>query len=147
MKIKILNEAVKTNVYKAECVLATNRDVNLTDVLNNIRALEGITIVNMVGKSRFVSKQKELIQVEMKFLPSKPAVLDYLRELESAIRAYPEIYSFRVVKIIDFEKETIRAREKKKRITKIRKTQVSGEKVPVAGRAYSSSEPEQKEFF
>ena len=68
MKIKILNEAVKTNVYKAECVLATNRDVNLTDVLNNIRALQGITIVNMVGKSRFVSKQKELVQVEMKFL-------------------------------------------------------------------------------
>ena len=83
----------------------------------------------------------------MKFLPSKPAVLDYLKQLQGTIRAYPEIYSFRVVKLIDFEKETVRAREKKKRITKIRKTQVSGEKVPAAGRAYSSSEPEQKEFF
>ena len=147
MNIKILNEAVKTNVFKAECVLATNRDVNLTDVLNNIRALEGVTIVNMVGKSRFISKQKELFQVELKFLPSRPAVLDYLKDLQQAIRAYPEAFSFRVEKIIDYERETLRAREKKKRITKIRKTQVSGEKIPVAGRAYSASEPEQKEHF
>ena len=144
--INILSEVLKTEVFLADCVVATNRDVNLTDVLNNIRALPGVTIVNMVGKSRFISKQKEVAQITIKFLPTTIGVLDYIKYLEKTIRMFNEIYEFRVKKLTDFTKEQERKRKQKSRVYAIRKQSIVPEPAgPPPGSPFAADEPGQKE--
>lgn len=120
-KALILSEELKTNVFMADCVIAINRSVNLTDVINNIRALPGITIVNMIGKSKFLSNQKEVAHITIKFLPLSSGVLDFIKELETEIRAYNEIYEFRVKKLTDFTREQEQKRKQRSRVNAIRK--------------------------
>jgi len=144
--VNILSEVLKTEVFLADCVIATNRDVNLTDVLNNIRALPGVTIVNMVGTSRFISKQKEVAHVTIKFLPTTIGVLDYLKFLEKTVRSYNEIYEFRVKKLTDFTKEQERKRKQKSRVHAIRKQNIVPDpEGPPPGSPFASDEPWQKE--
>jgi len=144
--VNILSEVLKTNVFLADCIVATNRDVNLTDVLNNIRALPGVTIVNMVGKSKFISKQKEVAHVTIKFLPTTVGVLDYIKFLEETVRKYNEIYEFRVKKLTDFTKEQERKRKQKSRVYAIRKQAIVPEPAgPPPGRAFTKDEPGKKE--
>ena len=144
--VNILSEVLKTQVFLADCVIATNRDVNLTDVLNNIRALEGVTIVNMVGKSQFVSKQKEVAHVTIKFLPTTIGVLDYLKFLEDTVRTYNEIYEFRVKKLTDFTQEQEKKRKQRSRTYAFKK-QSHGSRLagPPPGSPFASSETGQKE--
>ena len=144
--VNILSEVLKTDVFLADCIVATNRDVNLTDVLNNIRALPGVTIVNMVGKSRFISKQKEVAHVTIKFLPTTVGVLDYLRFLEQTVRKYNEVYEFKIKKLTDFTKEQERKRKQKSRVHAIRKQNIVPDpEGPPPGSPFAADEPGQKE--
>jgi len=144
--VNILSEVLKTEVFLADCIIATNRDVNLTDVLNNIRALPGVTIVNMVGKSKFISKQKEVAHVTIKFLPTTVGVLDYIKFLEETVRKYNEIYEFRVKKLTDYTKEQERKRKQKSRVYAIRKQSIVPEPAGAPpGSPFASSETGQKE--
>ena len=144
--VNILSEVLKTEVFLADCIIATNRDVNLTDVLNNIRALPGITIVNMVGKSKFISKQKEVAHVTIKFLPTTVGVLDYVKYLEETVRKYNEIYEFKVKKLTDFTKEQERKRKQKSRVYAIRKQSIVPEPEGAPpGRPFAADEPGKKE--
>ena len=144
--IEILSEVLKTQVFMAECVVATNRDVNLTDVLNNLRALPGVTIVNMVGKSKFISKQKEVAHVTIKFLPTTIGVLDYIKFLEDTARTYNEVYEFRVKKLTDFTKEQEQKRKERSRTYAFRKRTIGSEFGGTPpGNPFASDEAPQKE--
>ena len=63
-----LSEAIGSAVWEAMCVLQTNRTENLTEVLTQIRALRGVTIVNLKEASKKVTQGKEISNISIKFV-------------------------------------------------------------------------------
>ena len=52
---KMLIEAIQDTVWEATCVLQTSRGDNLTGILTQIRAIRGVTIVNLKEASKKVN--------------------------------------------------------------------------------------------
>ena len=58
IKLKdILTEVL--NTFQIECDLFTNKDFNITDVLNQVRGLQKVTIVNNITPEEY-EQNKEL---------------------------------------------------------------------------------------
>tara|TARA_B100000424_G_C22531720_1_gene304064 strand:+ start:84 stop:476 length:393 start_codon:yes stop_codon:yes gene_type:complete len=115
----ILSEAIGSAVWEAMCVLQTNRTENLTEVLTQIRALRGVTIVNLKEASKKVTQGKEISNISVKFVPIGGSVPQYLIWLKNKVRNTPGVLSFIVKEIFDVEKEIKKKRDqtaKKKKL-------------------------------
>ena len=64
----LIVETISDKVQEAECVIHTSAKVNLTDVLTSIRAIAGVTIVNLVGSSNRVSEDRDASYLKIKFI-------------------------------------------------------------------------------
>ena len=53
----ILNEVL--NTFVVECEILTDRQFNITDVLDEVRALRKVTIVNNITPEDYIQKDKE----------------------------------------------------------------------------------------
>ena len=79
--INLLNETL--NTYIVECSLLTNPEFNITEILNNVRALEKVTIVNNLTPPDFPQKEKmEYTKITIKFITSQEPKSDlkYFRD-------------------------------------------------------------------
>ena len=116
---KVLSEAVSETIFEALCTLQTNRTENLTDVLTRIRALRGVTIVNLKEASKKVTQGKEVSKISLKFVPIGGSVPQYLQWLKNKIRNTPGVLSFIVKEISNVEKEAKKKRDRAARKKKL----------------------------
>lgn len=115
----ILSEAIGSAVWEAMCVLQTNRTENLTEIMTQIRALRGVTIVNLKEASKKVTQGKEISKISVKFVPIGGSVPQYLTWLKNKVRNTSGVLSFIVKEIYDVEKELKKKRaatSKKKKL-------------------------------
>lgn len=104
LKKLIVEELSEKDIVQAECLIHTKRDANITDILTNIRALPGVTIVSMLGSSKQVSLYKEISRIRIKFLPLTGSVKEYIIFLNKKVRTFPTVFSF---KVLDYAKEDL----------------------------------------
>ena len=63
----ILSEVL--NTYQVECDLFTDKDFNITDVLNQVRGLRKVTIVNNITPEEYEQNQElEYTKLSIKFV-------------------------------------------------------------------------------
>jgi len=91
---KIILEELDQNVLELFCRLESNRIRNLTDILTDMRAVCGVTIVNMAMASRFVSEGREIAELNIKFKPSGVAKNKYLRKLIADVKKIDGVLAF-----------------------------------------------------
>jgi hypothetical protein len=114
MNVKSLKQLIseqmsEKDMIRAECIIHTKREENITDTLTNIRALPGVTIVTMLGSSKPVSLYKEISRLRIKFLPLTGSTKEYIIFLNKKIRSLPSVFSF---KVLDYDKEELLRKNK-----------------------------------
>ena len=65
---EVINES---NVYEARVMMRSSRDKNLTEILDEIRAVCAVTVVNLPHAAQPLSKFKEISELKLKFLISR----------------------------------------------------------------------------
>ena len=104
LKELIVEQLSEKDIVRAECILHTKREENITDILTRIRALPGVTIVTMLGSSKQVSLYKSISRIRIKFLPLTGSIKEYIIFLNKKIRAFPSVFSF---KVLDYGREEL----------------------------------------
>ena len=103
---ELLDEALATqtgNIYAADVLMRSDRTQNLTDILDKLRAVCDITIVNLPEPSKQLSKYVDLSKLNIKFLLTSPSVKEEVKRITVAAQALDGVFSFRIkhVQIID----------------------------------------------
>ena len=99
LKKSNLREAVAPNVFESECVLTVPVAENVTDVLTKMRAVENITIVNiMPGGGRRLGRDLEALDIKIKFVKGAYSVKQRLSIMLSKIKRIPGVVGFSVHK-------------------------------------------------
>ena len=106
----LVKEQVEKSVYEAECVLQTSRQENFTDILTMIRAIAGVTTVNVVEAAKAMTERKEMSILKMKFIPIDYGLDGYTKLLVSKILNLPGVFGFHMKEIQGYEQ-----RQQKKR--------------------------------
>jgi len=120
-KIKdLVRERIEYRVYEAECLIQTSRQDNLTEVLTGMRALPGITTVNMVGASKQLSEEKEESRLKIKFVPLGKSLNAYIKFLIQKTRKLPGVYSFQIKNVINYKHKLEKEREHRARMKKLK---------------------------
>jgi hypothetical protein len=110
---KLIVEAISDKVQEAECMIHTSAKVNLTDVLTSIRAIAGVTIVNLVGSSNRVSDDRDASYLKIKFIPNVTSADAYMRNLVSYVRNLPSVFTFEIKKVENLKQKLARRRQQK----------------------------------
>lgn len=94
----IKEEISKIPVYLASVLIETDRNENLTDILTEIRAIEGVTIVTLDSPSHPITAYKERTYISLKFIPvgnfNRP--LNFLKEMRTRIMETRGVHTFSV---------------------------------------------------
>ena len=73
--VKILNEVL--NTFIIECEVLTDKKFNITDVLDEIRALRKVTIVNNITPEDYPQRDKiEYHKLKIKFVTREDPKMD-----------------------------------------------------------------------
>ena len=88
---------VTKQTYKIEGILASNRKVNLTDILSLVRKIEGVTTVSLVGTAVPVSdiSEKALLRIKAIITPGQQ-LSEYRRFLSSRIQNLEGVVNFQI---------------------------------------------------
>ena len=106
---KILSEIL--NTYKVEADLWTNPEFNITDVLNQIRAIRKITIVTIITPEDYVqSGDSEYQRLKIKMVTRENPIDDISKITNDILTSDLETNSLRIpgIKNIKFKKDTIK---------------------------------------
>ena len=107
--IKILNEVL--NTFIIECEVLTDKKFNITDVLDEIRALRKVTIVNNITPEDYPQRDKiEYTKVKMKFVTRIDPKTDLSQFKEDMLTSDMSKNDLRVpgVKSVKFKEETLK---------------------------------------
>tara|TARA_R100000152_G_C6770939_1_gene197291 strand:- start:909 stop:1298 length:390 start_codon:yes stop_codon:yes gene_type:complete len=99
----LIKEQIEKSVYEAECVLQTSKKENFTDVLTMIRAIAGVTIVNVAEAAKSVSDQKEVSVLRMKFIPIDYGLDGYTKLLVNKVLSLQGVYGFHMKNIEGYD--------------------------------------------
>lgn len=85
-----IEEAFKSSdvskIYQVEAKMVISRDMNIKDLFNSIRAIEGVTVVSTEAQSFFISPTLQRSILTLKFLKGIHSVKHYLQLLATAIK-------------------------------------------------------------
>ena len=96
--VEIISETLRSDVYKAEVMVHSSRDRNITEILDEIRALCGVTIVNSL-ESRRLSDKSEQSLCTIKFFLTTPSLQQHLVKLALAVRKIDGVLAFNTVRV------------------------------------------------
>ncbi len=99
----LIREQVERSVYEAECILQTSKKENFTDILTMIRALPGVTIVNVLEAAKSVSEQKEVSTLRVKFIPIDYGLDGFTKLLVNKILSLQGVYGFHMRNIEGYD--------------------------------------------
>ena len=106
---KILSELL--NTYKVEADLWTDPEFNVTDILNQIRAVRKITIVTIITPEDFIQKENiEYQRLKIKLVTREDPKNDLTKITDDILTSDLETNSLRIpgIKNIKFKEETIK---------------------------------------
>jgi|TARA_Y100001963_G_scaffold136216_1_gene198645 hypothetical protein len=110
IKLKnILNEIL--NTFQVEAEMLSDRRVPITDILNQVRALRKVTIVNNITPEDYPQKQDvEYTKLKIKFVTREEAKQDLLQFKEDILTSDRSENDLRIpgVKTVKFRNETLR---------------------------------------
>ena len=105
----ILSEVL--NTYQVECDLFTDKDFNITDVLNQVRGLRKVTIVNNITPEDYIQKDKvEYHKLKIKFVTREDPKQDISKFKEDMLTSDLSKTDLRIpgVKSVKFKEETLK---------------------------------------
>ena len=105
----ILSEVL--NTFTVECEILTDRKFNITDVLNEIRALRKVTIVNNITPEEYPQRDKiEYTKVKIKFVTRTDPKQDIVKFREDMLTSDLSKTDLRIpgVKSVKFKEETLK---------------------------------------
>lgn len=105
----ILNEVL--NTFVVECDILTDRQFNITDVLDEVRALRKVTIVNNITPEEYPQKDKiEFTRLKIKFVTREDPKLDLSKFKEDMLTSDLSKTDLRIpgVKSVKFKEETLK---------------------------------------
>ena len=105
----ILNEVL--NTFVVECDVLTDRKFNITDVLDEVRALRKVTIVNNITPEEYPQKDKvEFTRLKIKFVTRENPKLDLSQFKEDMLTSDMSKNDLRIpgVKSVKFKEETLK---------------------------------------
>ena len=105
----ILNEVL--NTFTIECEVLTDRKFNITDVLDEIRALRKVTIVNNITPEDYIQKDKiEYHKLRIKFVTREDPKQDLVNFKEDMLTSDLSKTDLRIpgVKSVKFKEETLK---------------------------------------
>ena len=106
---KILNEVL--NTFTIDCEVLTDRKFNITDVLDEIRALRKVTIVNNITPEDYIQKDKiEYHKLRIKFVTREDPKQDLVKFKEDMLTSDLSKTDLRIpgVKSVKFKEETLK---------------------------------------
>ena len=106
---KILNEVL--NTFTIECEVLADRKFNITDVLDEIRALRKVTIVNNITPEDYIQKDKiEYHKLRIKFVTREDPKQDLVNFKEDMLTSDLSKTDLRIpgVKSVKFKEETLK---------------------------------------
>ena len=110
IKLKnILNEVL--NTFVVECDVLTDRQFNITDVLDEVRALRKVTIVNNITPEDYPQKDKiEYTKLKIKFVTRENPKTDLAKFKEDMLTSDLSKTDLRIpgVKSVTFKEETLK---------------------------------------
>lgn len=107
--MNILNEVL--NTFIVECDVLTDRQFNITDVLDEVRALRKVTIVNNITPEEYPQKDKiEFTRLKIKFVTRENPKLDIAKFKEDMLTSDLSKTDLRIpgVKSVKFKEETLK---------------------------------------
>ena len=105
----ILNEVL--NTFVVECEILTDRQFNITDVLDEVRALRKVTIVNNITPEDYIQKDKvEYHKLKIKFVTREDPKSDLVKFKEDMLTSDLSKTDLRIpgVKSVKFKEETLK---------------------------------------
>ena len=99
------------NTYQVECELLTDPKFNVTDVLNQVRGLRKVTIVNNITPEDYIQKQGvEYHLLKIKFVTREDPKTDLIQFKEDILTSDRSANDLRIpgAKSVKFKEETLR---------------------------------------
>ena len=110
MKLKdILNEVL--NTFIVECDILTDPTFNITDILDEVRALRKVTIVNNITPEEYPQKDKvEYTKLKIKFVTREDPKQDLPKIKEDMLTSDLSKTDLRIpgIKSVTFKEETLK---------------------------------------
>ena len=110
IKLKdILTEIL--NTFQIECNILTDNSFNITDVLEEIRALRKVTIVNNITPEDYPQKDKiEFTSLKIKFVTREDPKQDIIKFREDMLTSDLSKTDLRIpgIKSVKFKEETLK---------------------------------------
>ena len=95
---QVVYEALSRDVYKADVSLRSTKDRNITEILDEIRALCGVTIVNS-KQSKKLGDGSEKSLISIKFFLTSTSLNDNLAKLAMSARKIDGVLSFKTLRV------------------------------------------------
>ena len=105
----ILTEVL--NSYQVDCELLSDRDFNVTDILNQVRGLRKVTIVNNITPEEYEQKQDvEYHLLKIKFVTREDPKSDLAQFKEDILTSDRSANDLRIpgAKSVTFKTETLK---------------------------------------
>tara|TARA_A100001201_G_scaffold38353_1_gene40214 strand:- start:900 stop:1241 length:342 start_codon:yes stop_codon:yes gene_type:complete len=105
----ILTEVL--NTYQVECELLSDKQFNVTDILNQVRGLRKVTIVNNITPEEYEQKQDvEYHLLKIKFVTREDPKSDLAQFKEDILTSDRSANDLRIpgAKSVKFKEETLR---------------------------------------
>ena len=99
------------NTYQVECELLTDPKFNVTDVLNQVRGLRKVTIVNNITPEDYIQKQGvEYHLLKVKFVTREDPKTDLIQFKEDILTSDRSANDLRIpgAKSVKFKEETLK---------------------------------------
>ena len=110
IKLKnILSEVM--NTYQIQASLMSDRSIGITDILDQIRVLEKVTIVNNITPEEYVQKEKiEYTRVKIKFVTRGNPKKDIVKMQKDMLTSDLKTSDMRIdgLKNVKFRMETLK---------------------------------------
>ena len=104
---KLLIEALggaSENMFRATALLRSDSTQNITDILDQLRAICDITIVNLPEPSKNLSKYVDMSKLNIKFLLTTPSLKQEVKQIVASANSVSGVFSFRIKHIEKIEK-------------------------------------------
>ena len=111
--MSVLKEALEEGLFEIITILDTNRKENLTDILMDLRAICGITIVTVLEPAVRISETTERTILKIKFKPGNKPLKAYMLNLRDHVLKFKEVEDFRIKKLVDIFQQKNRKKAKK----------------------------------
>jgi|TARA_R110002110_G_scaffold327840_1_gene539506 hypothetical protein len=97
---KVYKSHSELPIFLADCILRYDKDTQTqSDVLTEIRAIEGVTIVSVVEPARRLGSQ-EVMRIKIKYTPIGTSIPEYTTLLQRKINKINGVLSLQVLQAV-----------------------------------------------